>query len=117
MQPLDKQTGQHAPDNEYNSLAASPYQKKFDKVIGSVVPAISRSRLRHCRATIATNCTISDRIRTAIINPARTGTAIRATAYLGEDPAAVKLSDVVGVAIAELVSGEFETGTRGVLEG
>ena len=44
-------------------------------------------------------------------------TAMRAKAYPGEDPATVKLPEVVGEAIAELVSGEFETGTRIVLEG
>ncbi|PXW79112.1 short-subunit dehydrogenase [Blastomonas natatoria] len=57
------------------------------------------------------------KIRTAIVDPARTRTAMRAKAYPGEDPATVKLPEVVGEAIAELVSGEFETGTRVVLEG
>ena len=57
------------------------------------------------------------KVRTAIVDPARTRTAMRAKAYPGEDPATVKLPDVVGEAIAELVSGEFETGTRIVLEG
>lgn len=57
------------------------------------------------------------KIRTAIVDPARTRTAMRAKAYPGEDPATVKLPEVVGEAIAELVSSEFETGTRLVLEG
>lgn len=57
------------------------------------------------------------KVRTAIVDPARTRTAMRAKAYPGEDPATVKLPDVVGEAIADLVSGEFETGTRVVLEG
>ncbi|WP_446652842.1 SDR family NAD(P)-dependent oxidoreductase [Blastomonas sp.] len=57
------------------------------------------------------------KVRTAIVDPARTRTAMRAKAYPGEDPATVKLPDVVGEAIADLVSGEFETGTRIVLEG
>lgn len=57
------------------------------------------------------------KVRTAIIDPARTRTAMRAKAYPGEDPATVKLPEVVGEAIAELVSREFETGTRVVLEG
>lgn len=57
------------------------------------------------------------KIRTAIVDPARTRTAMRAKAYPGEDPATVKLPEVVGEAIADLVSGEFETGTRVVLEG
>ena len=57
------------------------------------------------------------KVRTAIVDPARTRTAMRAKAYPGEDPATVKLPDVVGEAIADLVSGEFETGHRLVLEG
>jgi NAD(P)-dependent dehydrogenase (short-subunit alcohol dehydrogenase family) len=57
------------------------------------------------------------KVRTAIVDPARTRTAMRAKAYPGEDPATVKLPEVVGEAIAELVSGEFETGTRIVLQG
>jgi NAD(P)-dependent dehydrogenase (short-subunit alcohol dehydrogenase family) len=57
------------------------------------------------------------KVRTAIVDPARTRTAMRAKAYPGEDPATVKLPEVVGEAIAELVSGEFETGTRVVLQG
>ncbi|GAA0639984.1 SDR family NAD(P)-dependent oxidoreductase [Sphingomonas ursincola] len=57
------------------------------------------------------------KVRTAIVDPARTRTAMRAKAYPGEDPATVKLPEVVGEAIAELVSGEFETGMRVVLEG
>lgn len=57
------------------------------------------------------------KVRTAIVDPARTRTAMRAKAYPGEDPATVKLPEVVGEAIAGLVSREFETGTRIVLEG
>jgi len=57
------------------------------------------------------------KVRTAIVDPARTRTAMRAKAYPGEDPATVKQPDVVGEAIAELISGEFETGTRVMLEG
>jgi NAD(P)-dependent dehydrogenase (short-subunit alcohol dehydrogenase family) len=57
------------------------------------------------------------KIRTAIVDPARTRTAMRAKAYPGEDPATVKLPEVVGEAIAELVSREFETGHRLVLQG
>ncbi|WAC22181.1 SDR family NAD(P)-dependent oxidoreductase [Blastomonas sp. SL216] len=57
------------------------------------------------------------KIRTAIVDPARTRTAMRAKAYPGEDPATVKLPEVVGEAIADLVSNAFETGTKVVLEG
>lgn len=56
-------------------------------------------------------------IRTAIVDPARTRTAMRAKAYPGEDPATVKEPDVVASAIADLVSTSFETNHRLVLQG
>ena len=56
-------------------------------------------------------------IRTAIVDPARTRTAMRAKAYPGEDPSTVKQPESVGEAIADLVSGSFETNHRLVLQG
>lgn len=56
-------------------------------------------------------------VRTAIVDPARTRTAMRAKAYPGEDPATVKEPDVVASAIADLVSTRFETNHRLVLQG
>ncbi len=56
-------------------------------------------------------------IRTAIVDPARTRTAMRAKAYPGEDPATVKEPESVGEAIADLVSASFETNHRLVLQG
>jgi NAD(P)-dependent dehydrogenase (short-subunit alcohol dehydrogenase family) len=56
-------------------------------------------------------------IRTAIVDPARTRTAMRAKAYPGEDPATVKEPESVGEAIADLVSTSFETNHRLVLQG
>lgn len=57
------------------------------------------------------------RVRTAIIDPARTRTAMRAKAYPGEDPATVKQPEVVAEAIADLMAGDFETNHRLVLPG
>ncbi|WP_017669764.1 SDR family NAD(P)-dependent oxidoreductase [Blastomonas sp. AAP53] len=56
-------------------------------------------------------------IRTAIVDPARTRTNMRAKAYPGEDPSTVKQPEVVAEAIAELVSGDFDTNHRLVLQG
>ena len=55
-------------------------------------------------------------VRTAIVDPGRTRTKMRAAAYPGEDPATVKEPSVVADAIVELLVGEFETGHRLVIE-
>lgn len=49
-------------------------------------------------------------IRTAIVNPGATRTAMRARAYPGENPGTVKAPEVVGSRIAALVTDDFETG-------
>ena len=49
-------------------------------------------------------------IRTAIVNPGATRTAMRARAYPGENPESVKAPEVVGSRIAALVMDDFETG-------
>ena len=49
-------------------------------------------------------------VRTAIVNPGATRTAMRARAYPGEDPASVKAPEVVGNRIAALVTEDFTTG-------
>ena len=51
-------------------------------------------------------------IRTAIIDPGRTRTKMRASAYPGEDPATVKEPSVVADAICALLASGFETGHR-----
>lgn len=55
-------------------------------------------------------------VRTAIVDPGRTRTKMRAAAYPGEDPATVKEPSVVADAIVELLQSEFETGHRLVIE-
>ena len=51
-------------------------------------------------------------IRAAIVDPGATRTAMRASAFPGEDPGDVKSPDRVGDAIARLASDSWETGHR-----
>ena len=55
-------------------------------------------------------------VRTAIVDPGRTRTKMRAAAYPGEDPATVKEPAAVADAICALLAGELETGHRLVIE-
>lgn len=57
------------------------------------------------------------KVRIAIVDPARTRTAMRAKAYPGEDPATVKPPESVAQAIADLLDSDFETNHRLVLPG
>lgn len=52
------------------------------------------------------------KLRTAIVDPGRTRTEMRARAYPGEDPKSVKLPDVVAREIADILNSDFETGER-----
>lgn len=52
------------------------------------------------------------KIRTAIVDPGRTRTEMRARAYPGEDPASVKLPSVVADNLVEILASDFETGKR-----
>ena len=56
-------------------------------------------------------------VRTAIVDPGRTRTQMRAKAYPGEDSATVKEPSVVADAIVALLTTEFDTGHRLVVEG
>jgi NAD(P)-dependent dehydrogenase (short-subunit alcohol dehydrogenase family) len=56
-------------------------------------------------------------VRTIIVDPGRTRTQMRAKAYPGEDPATVKEPSVVANAIIAMLTTEFETGHRLVVEG
>lgn len=56
-------------------------------------------------------------VRTAIVDPGRTRTKMRASAYPGEDPATVKEPSVVADAICALLASEFGAGHRLVVEG
>jgi NAD(P)-dependent dehydrogenase (short-subunit alcohol dehydrogenase family) len=56
-------------------------------------------------------------VRTAIVDPGRTRTAMRAKAYPGEDPSTVKEPSVVADAILQMLQTEFATGHRLVVAG
>lgn len=56
-------------------------------------------------------------IRTHIVDPGATRTAMRARAFPGEDPAALKGPEVVGKAIVDLVLADTPTGFRTRIEG
>lgn len=55
-------------------------------------------------------------VRTAILDPGKTRTKMRAAAYPGEDPATVKEPSIVADAIVRLLQSEFDTGHRLVVE-
>jgi NAD(P)-dependent dehydrogenase (short-subunit alcohol dehydrogenase family) len=52
------------------------------------------------------------KVRVAIVNPGATRTAMRARAYPGEDPASVKIPQVVADRIVTLLAEPFKTGHR-----
>src|SRR3546814_20634160 len=56
-------------------------------------------------------------IRTAIIDPGATRTAMRARAYPGEDPATLKTPEVVAEAFLRLLGEDRPTGYRMRVEG
>lgn len=55
-------------------------------------------------------------VRTAIVDPGRTRTKMRAAAYPGEDPATVKEPSVVADAIVQLLKSEFDICHRLTIE-
>jgi NAD(P)-dependent dehydrogenase (short-subunit alcohol dehydrogenase family) len=56
-------------------------------------------------------------VRTVIVDPDRTRTKMRASAYPGEDPSTVKEPSIVADAIVQMLKTEFATGHRLVVEG
>jgi NAD(P)-dependent dehydrogenase (short-subunit alcohol dehydrogenase family) len=56
-------------------------------------------------------------VRTVIIDPGRTRTKMRASAYPGEDPSTVKGPSIVADAIVQMLKTEFATKHRLVVEG
>jgi NAD(P)-dependent dehydrogenase (short-subunit alcohol dehydrogenase family) len=56
-------------------------------------------------------------VRTVIVDPGRTRTAMRSKAYPGEDPSTVKEPSVVADAILQMLQTEFATGHRLVVAG
>lgn len=56
-------------------------------------------------------------VRTAVVDPGRTRTMMRAKAYPGEDPATVKEPAVVADAVLKMLQTEFASGHRLVVDG
>lgn len=54
----------------------------------------------------------TSKIRVAIVNPGATRTAMRAKAYPGEDPATVKVPEVVASRLVALLGEDFRSGSR-----
>lgn len=74
--------------------------------------AASKAALDMLVDTYAEEVKTISSIRTAIVDPGATATRMRAKAFPGEDAATLKQPDVVGEAVAKLVTDDFETGTR-----
>lgn len=55
------------------------------------------------------------KIRTAIIDPVRTRTDMRAKAYPGEDPMTLKTPDIVADRLVEILASDFATGEHFIL--
>lgn len=72
----------------------------------------SKAALENLALSYAEEVQNLSRVKVAIIDPGKTRTAMRAKAYPGEDPATLKEPSVVGEAIAKLLSGDFQTGSR-----
>ena len=77
----------------------------------------SKAALENLVDSYGDEVTNLSQVRTAIVDPGRTRTAMRAKAYPGEDPSTVKEPSVVADAILALLQSEFATGHRLVVEG
>lgn len=77
----------------------------------------SKAALENLVDSYGDEVTNLSQVRTAIVDPGRTRTAMRAKAYPGEDPSTVKEPAVVADAILALLQSDFATGHRLVVEG
>ena len=77
----------------------------------------SKAALENLVDSYGDEVTNLSQVRTAIVDPGRTRTAMRAKAYPGEDSSTVKEPAVVADAILALLQSEFATGHRLVVEG
>lgn len=92
-----------------SSVAAAP--RAFWGAYGA-----SKSALENLVTAYGEEVKNLSKVRVALVNPGKTRTKMRAAAYPGEDPATVKEPSVVADAIVGLLSSEFETGHRLVIE-
>jgi NAD(P)-dependent dehydrogenase (short-subunit alcohol dehydrogenase family) len=72
----------------------------------------SKAALENLALSYAEEVQNLSRVKIAIVDPGKTRTKMRASAYPGEDPATLKQPSVVAEAIAELLISDFDTGTR-----
>ena len=72
----------------------------------------SKAALENLALSYAEEVQNLSRVKIAIIDPGKTRTKMRASAYPGEDPATLKEPVVVADAVAELLNSDFNTGTR-----
>jgi NAD(P)-dependent dehydrogenase (short-subunit alcohol dehydrogenase family) len=72
----------------------------------------SKAALENLALSYAEEVQNLSRVKVAIVDPGKTRTKMRASAYPGEDPATLKEPTVVAEAIAKLLSADFETGNR-----
>lgn len=71
--------------------------------------AASKAALENLVASYGDEMANISTVRTAIVDPGATRTVMRAKAFPGEDPSSVKEPAIVGEAIANLVSGSFDS--------
>jgi NAD(P)-dependent dehydrogenase (short-subunit alcohol dehydrogenase family) len=74
--------------------------------------AASKAAFEALLGTYAQETRNIGRVRVAIVDPGATRTAMRARAYPGEDPAALKTPEIVAAHIAALLARDFESGER-----
>ncbi|OYY71229.1 SDR family NAD(P)-dependent oxidoreductase [Sphingomonas sp. 28-63-12] len=79
--------------------------------------AASKAAFEAIIASYGQEMTNISAIRTALIDPGATRTAMRARAFPGEAPASVKDPAIVGARIAALIAKDFETGHFERIEG
>jgi NAD(P)-dependent dehydrogenase (short-subunit alcohol dehydrogenase family) len=72
----------------------------------------SKAALENLALSYAEEVQNLSRAKVAIVDPGKTRTKMRASAYPGEDPATLKEPAVVAEAIAGLLSNDFDTGAR-----
>jgi NAD(P)-dependent dehydrogenase (short-subunit alcohol dehydrogenase family) len=72
----------------------------------------SKAALENIALSYAEEVQNLSRVKVAIVDPGKTRTKMRASAYPGENPATLKEPAVVADAVAVLLKSDFETGTR-----
>lgn len=74
--------------------------------------AASKAALETLVDTYAEEVRNTSPVRTAVVNPGRTRTRMRAQAFPGEDPMSLKTPEAVAEAVVRLLADDFETRAR-----